>query len=119
MQARARTIWATVLAIGVTATFTPNAQGSGYHPQFDEAVAEAKIIVSGQVTKAWEPRSKANSHSQWHLVGEVYRMRVTDVFKGNVKAGDDIVFWDPYSGSTAGYFVTEGKPNLTFRCFGN
>ena len=114
MRAGMKALWIAALAIGVMAALTARALGSGYHPGFDQAVAEAKVIVVGQVTEAWLPKSRTSGQSEWYAKGEVYRMRVTDVYKGNVRAGDDVVFWDPHSTSTAGYFVTEGKPNLTF-----
>jgi|GEM_PF-6633400 len=108
-----KAVWILLLVIGIIAVLAPQVVGSGYHPEIDQAISEAKIIVVGQVTKAWMPKARLNVKNS-SFTGEVYRMRVTDVYKGNVKVGDDIIFWDPWAWSSAGYFVNAGKINLTF-----
>lgn len=92
-----------------------DAVGSGYHPDFDEALKNAKIIVAGPVTRLNYPKSRNNNnHWTWLSSAQVYRMKVAKVYKGNVKVGDSIRFWDPQASSTASYFIANGKTNLTF-----
>ncbi len=114
MRGGIKVVWVLLFVIGIIAVLVPRVVGSGYHPGIDQAISEAKIIVVGQVTKAWKPKARLNVKNSSHISGEVYSMRVTDVYKGNVKVGDDIVFWDPSAWTSAGYFVINGRINLTF-----
>ncbi|MFC1703323.1 hypothetical protein ACFL1E_00875 [Candidatus Omnitrophota bacterium] len=90
------------------------AYASGYHPPFDQAVKEAELIVLGDVIEAWDPKAKQDSERFDFSEGRAYRMRVEKVYKGDVKAGDEIIFWDAHYMSTASYHVSEGNKNLTF-----
>lgn len=91
--------------------FVRPAESSGYHPSFDKAVEQAEIIVAGEIVDSWHPH-------QFGLVQvdsiKVYKMKVSDVYKGDLKPGDDIIYLDPYFLSTASYFVDDGGRNLAF-----
>jgi len=91
-------------------------QASGYHPPFDQAVAEAHLVVLGEVTKAWCPSLKnvKQAGQSTCRVGRIFRMKVEKVYKGKLKPGAEVVFVDPHHGSTASYRVEQGKQNLTF-----
>jgi hypothetical protein len=61
MRIRTNTTCITALILLFMATFTSGIYGSGYHPGFDQAIKEAKIIVAGKVTESWSPKSKSKS----------------------------------------------------------
>ncbi|MDQ7827218.1 MAG: hypothetical protein RDV48_30775 [Candidatus Eremiobacteraeota bacterium] len=82
---------------------------------FDEAVAKAKLIVIGKITKGWEPKVHGLNNSKLSLqTGRVYRMKVEKVYKGSIRPGDEVVFWEQYYGTTASLFIDEGKRSLVF-----
>lgn len=79
---------------------------SGYHPEFDRALEEAETIVIGTVTEAWSPERPDNA-GFYGLKGRVFRLTVKKAYKGTVRAGETVVFWDRHHSSTAGYHVDD------------
>jgi hypothetical protein len=101
------------LLLAVVFPWTQHAVASGYHPPFDKAVAEAELIVVGEVTEAWCPKVVSATKTA-PARGRVYRMEVRKVYKGSLRQGEAVVFTDPHHRSTASYRVAESGLNLTF-----
>ena len=104
-------LWALVLLLGLP----PHALCSGYHPPFDRAVKEATWIISNVVLSEHEPLKVLKGITEKpSLLGRVYRVRVEKCFRGPFKKGDELLIWDPYYRSTAGYYLDTKGPNLSF-----
>ncbi len=88
---------------------------SGYHPPFDEAFAEAELVVMGPVIQiAGAEDGPIPEVDESRLPYSVYQMNVAEVYKGNAQPEDLIIVWDPYGMSTAGYYISDGTRNLIF-----
>jgi hypothetical protein len=106
--------WA--LAILLCAVPPDVAVASGYHPPFDEAFAKARLVAMGKVTR-FSITAEDNPYPEvdpGSLPLSTFYMDVEQAFKGDVKAGDRLVIWDPYGMSTASYYLNDGVRNLTF-----
>ncbi|MDF7809517.1 hypothetical protein P4E94_18920 [Pontiellaceae bacterium B12219] len=80
-----------------------NGFSSGYRPPFDRALEQAELVVQGEVVDAW---NALGGEELDHFPKErAYRMVVNKCFKGALKAGDEVYFWDPHYRSTASYGV--------------
>lgn len=108
-----------LIAIPILFCLSQKASASGYHPDFFTAVKEAKIIAEGDVVETWDPQKQQLGQEQLSFrEGRCYRMKVKIVFKGNVKIGDDFIFWDRHYSSTASYGINEGPNQLIYFVLG-
>lgn len=89
------------------------ASASGYHPDFDVAVEEAPWIVLHTVAAEQTP-SAALADLPAGARGRAYFVKVKRCFKGPFRPGDELVIWDPWYQSTAGYDLSTTGENLTF-----
>ena len=110
---RAATIVAP-LALLTLLVFSVPAAASGYHPPFDRAVQQAEWILLSSVVSEHAPGDALTGLPKNMNRGRVYRVRVKRAFKGSFSKGQELLIWDPWRGSTAGYFLSVKAPNLTF-----
>lgn len=79
------------------------AWASGYHPFFDQALKEAELVLQGEVVEMWDPFDKDNRKEFSRQ--RSYRFRVQKCYKGGLKLGEEVPFWDPHFSSTASYGI--------------
>jgi len=90
------------------------AHASGYHPDFDEAVEQADWIVLGQAVHAAPAGSVLTGIPADQRQGEVYRVPLSQSFTEEGPGAAELYAWDPYAGSTAGYYLSTEQANLSF-----
>ncbi|MHC5035907.1 MAG: hypothetical protein ACYTHM_01195 [Planctomycetota bacterium] len=90
---------------------------SGNDCSFDEAAKAAKGIVIGKVVDEWTPKGKgrntpddAEDVKRWRI----YRVQVSEVFRGRWRKGGKVVIGDRHHLSSASFFINEKKENLIF-----
>lgn len=79
------------------------AWASGYHPSFDRALMDADLVLQGEVVEMWDPFDKDKQKA--FIRHSSYRFRVQKCYKGGLKSGAEVHFWDPHFNSTASYGI--------------
>lgn len=68
---------------------------------FDRAFESAELVLQGDVVELWNPFEKETKNQFGRNC--CYRMKVGKCFKGGLKPGTKVVFWDRHAGSTASF----------------
>ncbi|MCX7003020.1 MAG: hypothetical protein NTV22_07075 [bacterium] len=84
----------------------------------DAKIHDSAIIAEGVFVHAWYPPKTCIPNADQPSDVRAYCLRVTTVYKGPVKPGEHVLFYDAFYGSTEGCFVDERTTNLLFlaRC---
>ncbi len=104
------------LALVTLAASGAVARASGYHPAFDRAVKEADWILLHEIVSDHVPKDVLLGipKAVQRYPGRVVLVRVKQSFKGPFRKGDLLYIWDRSYRSSASYFLTKGRDNLTF-----
>ena len=105
---------ALALALGLMqVTASRPVAASGYHPRFDWAVQEASWIVLHEVVSRHKPADVLRDLPA-DAQGVVFEVRVKRCFRGPFKPGNRLLIWDWNDRSSAGYYLSTKRPNLSF-----